>query len=67
MPRYTVSVAMRVWVDKEIIAPTEEQAKVKGKEKAQSLLGANGFDWVSGKVEVLGALNLSLLNKIPSD
>ena len=66
MPRYTVNVAIRVWLDTEVVAPTEEVAEAKAQDKAEQLIGSEGFGWVDGKVEVLGALNLSLLNKIPS-
>ena len=66
MPRFVVNIAMRVWVETEVIAPTEEQAKDKARERADQLLNDHGFSWVDGKNEILGALNLSRLKKIPS-
>ena len=67
MPRFDVSVVMNVWVSTEIIAPTEDQAKDKAREKAQRFLNNGGFVWCDGSVDVVGALNLSQINKIPND
>ena len=67
MPRFDVSVVMNVWLSTEIIAPTEEQAKNKAREKAQRILNNGGFVWCDGKVDVVGSLNLSRINKILND
>ena len=67
MPRFDVNIALRVWVTTEVVAPTEDQAKDKARERADLLLNSGKFGWVDGKVEIIGALNLSLLNKIPNE
>lgn len=66
MPRYDVNIAIRTWVNVEVVAPTEEKAKEKALKKTKDIINTGIFNWVDGRVESMGALNLSLLKKIPS-
>jgi hypothetical protein len=65
MPRFEVNLAVRVWVSTGIVAPTSEEAERKAIKKAKQLINKEPFGWIDGRVESLGSMNLSLLDKIP--
>jgi hypothetical protein len=65
MARYTVSVAVRAWLDKEVEAKTEEEARSKVLAQVKHQLNSGNFSWIDGRAEVMGSTNSSLMNKIP--
>ena len=65
MPRYDVSFVLKVWVQTEVIAPTEEVAREKARKRMDKHLNSNEFTWLDGGSEICGITNLSLLKSIP--
>ena len=65
MPRYNVSFVSRVWLEVEVTAPDRASAEVKAQTKIEKHMEEGGIEWLDGKNEICGVINISLLKKLP--
>ena len=65
MPKYSVGMAVRVWLETEVVTSNEEKAREVARKRADALMNSGKFCWLGGEHEVVGITNMTLLNKIP--
>lgn len=64
MARYQVSFLVRDWIQVEVSAEDENEARAKGQKIVDKNLYKNGVDCIDGKTDFAGITNLDVLDKL---
>lgn len=64
MPKYSVYFVIRDWIETEVQADSEEEAKEKAERRVNKLYDNSKIQCIDGSTEYSGFTNISLTNKI---